>query len=69
MEIHLPKRLKELIIAYAENDMNRAATARAYKVTSATIWHRFNQIESMTGLDPRRFYDMVELVKAIEEQK
>ena len=64
--VKLPKALKDLIRVYADNDMNRAATARAYGVTSAAIWYRLDKVEDMTGLDPRRFYDLAVLVRGIE---
>lgn len=59
----LPKKLKDIAVSYAECDMNRAAVAKKYNVTSAAIYYRLNQIQEITGLDPRRFYDLVELLR------
>jgi sugar diacid utilization regulator len=59
--IRLPKLLRDVVIDYADNDMNRAAVAKKYGVSSAAVYYRLNQ--EMTGLDPRKFYDLVELLK------
>nr|DAN41049.1 MAG TPA: PucR C-terminal helix-turn-helix domain [Caudoviricetes sp.] len=61
--IRLPKLLRDVVIDYADNDMNRAAVAKKYGVSSAAVHYRLNQVQEMTGLDPRKFYDLVELLK------
>ena len=50
-----------IIIAYARSSMNRSEVAREFRVTPATINYWFNQVESVTGLNPRNFFDLGEL--------
>lgn len=53
---------KRTVLAFAECDMNTAKTARKLCYHRETIKYQLTQIGIRTGLDPRRFYDLVKLV-------
>ena len=53
---------KELILAFAQNNMNVSKTSRQVFMHRNTVTYRFEKIKEETGLDPLTFYDLVELV-------
>lgn len=58
---------KELIKAYAENDMDMCKTGRQYYMHHNSIRYHFQKIKRETGLEPRHFYDLIKLLKMIGE--
>ncbi len=56
---------KRVIVAYAKNDMNcnRAGDELHYNHTS--IHYHLNRIREKTGLDPRKFYDLIKLLEEV----
>lgn len=53
---------------YAERcNMNVTDVARAIFTHRNTVLYHLNKVKQQTGLDPRRFYDLVELVKIAQE--
>lgn len=56
----------ELIRAYAECDMSLAATARRMYVHKNTVIYQFEKIKKKTGLNPRTFGGLTELLSRIE---
>lgn len=58
---------KALIKAYAVNDMDMCKTGRQFYMHYNSIRYRFEKIKRETGLEPRRFYDLVKLLKMIGE--
>lgn len=54
---------KEIVLAYAENNMNRSETARQFYMSYSGLLFRLERIQRITGLDPRKFYDLVKLVE------
>ena len=59
---------KEIILAYAENDMNATLTAKETFHHYQTVHYQLHNIREKYGLEPHNFYDLVELVKmAISE--
>lgn len=54
---------KRIIIGYAENDMNLSRTARNIRYHPNTIRDYFPRIAKKYGLNPKKFYDLVELVE------
>ncbi len=58
---------KEIVLAFAENNMDTSKTARSSVYHRNTIKYHLEQIQKKTKLDPRRFYDLVELVSAIKK--
>ncbi len=57
--------LRQTVLAYASNGMNARATAEALICHPNTVHHRLARIEKLTGLDPTRFQDLVDLVTAV----
>lgn len=53
----------ETIKAFAENDMNVKRTGIAMHYATNSIDYRLRKIEKETGLNPRKFYDLCELLK------
>ena len=47
--------------------MNVTDVARAIFTHRNTVLYHLNKVKQQTGLDPRRFYDLVELVKMAQE--
>lgn len=58
---------KEIILAYAECDMNTVRTGRKIYLHWNSIEWRLKRIHQKTGLDPKRFYDLVKLVEIAKD--
>lgn len=56
-----------IIVAMANHSMNVTDVARAIFTHRNTVLYHLNKVKQQTGLDPRRFYDLVELVKMAQE--
>lgn len=56
-----------IVIAMANYNMNVTDVARAIFAHRNTVLYHLNKVKQQTGLDPRRFYDLVELVKMAQE--
>ena len=59
----------EIIKTYAACDMSQALTGRQLFVHVNTIQYHFDKIKKETGLDPRRFNNLVELLLRIEKEE
>lgn len=59
---------KQIILAYADNDMNAQRTSRHIYYHRNSMWYHFNLIQKKTGLDPRKFHDLVKLVAMAKEE-
>lgn len=57
----------ETILALADNDMNIVRASKKMFVHQNTIVYRIAKIRKETGLNARTFYDLVKLVKMVEE--
>lgn len=55
------------VIAMANHNMNVTDVARAIFAHRNTVLYHLDKVKRQTGLDPRRFYDLVELVKMAQE--
>ena len=61
-----------IVLAYADNDMSLTRASRELPYHIHTVDHHLSRVHKATGKDPRRFYDLVELVpiaKAVLENK
>lgn len=58
---------KEIILVYAECSMNATDTGRTLFMHRTTIQWHFQRIKAKTGLEPRRFYDLVNLAEMAKE--
>lgn len=67
--MELSRRRREVILALAENDMNAAKTAREIYLSVSCVQYHIGEIRRETGLDPRRFYDLVRLVNMARREE
>lgn len=56
-----------IVIAMANHNMKVTDVARAIFAHRNTVLYHLDKVKQQTGLDPRRFYDLVELVKIAQE--
>lgn len=56
-----------IVVAMANHNMNVTDVARVIFTHRNTVLYHLNKVKQQTGLDPRRFYDLVELVKMAQE--
>ncbi len=56
-----------IVVAMANHNMNVTNVARAIFMHRNTVTYHLDKVKRQTGLDPRRFYDLVELVKMAQE--
>lgn len=54
-----------IVVAMANHNMNVTDVARAI-FAHRNLYH-LDKVKRQTGLDPRRFYDLIELVKMAQE--
>lgn len=58
-----------IIRAMAENDLNGTKAAKATHYGKTTMFYHLNEITRKTGLNPRKFYDTVELLRKIDNNE
>lgn len=58
---------RKVILSYAANDMNARAAAKELFMCGPAFHYHLNQIKTETGLNPRCFYDLVELVRRAKD--
>ena len=58
----LTKQQAEIILAYAESNMNAVATGRKVCMSESNVSYYLSQIWKQTGKNPKRFYDLCCLV-------
>lgn len=58
--------LSETLLAYAEADMNVLKAAARLAVHPNTLYARFQKIHDVTGVDPRRYHCLSDLLMLIE---
>lgn len=54
---------KNVILAFADNNMDLSKTARVAHYHRNTIYYHFKRIKKKYNLDALKFYNLVELVK------
>ena len=59
----------ELIRTYAECDMGLNETARRMYVHKNTVIYHFEKIKNKTGLNPRTFSGLTELLSRIDQEE
>jgi sugar diacid utilization regulator len=57
--------LVETLRAYAAADLNVAEAARQLVVHANTVHYRLGRVQQVSGRDPRRFADLVELLAGL----
>lgn len=60
---------KEIILTMAKNDLNATTTAKELHRHRGTVMYWIEKLKKETGLDCRKFYDLVKLVGMVEEIK
>lgn len=63
----MKKEVARIIMAMANHSMNVGEVARQLFMHRNTVIYHLDKVKRQTGLDPRRFYDLVELVKTAQE--
>lgn len=53
---------REVVLAYADCNMCWYATARKLYMANGTADYHLRKVHKLTGLNPKRFYDLVKLV-------
>ncbi len=61
----LDPELVRTLRAFAANDLNAARTAPALNLHPNTVRYRLDRVRTLTGRDPRRFLDLVDLLTAV----
>lgn len=56
-----------IVVAMANHNMNVTDVAHAIFAHRNTVLYHLDKVKRQTGLNPRRFYDLVELVKMAQE--
>ena len=57
---------KEVILAYADSNMNAYETARRLYRSSNSVLYQLQKVKEETGLDPRNFHELVKLVEMVK---
>ena len=60
--MNLTERQVQVLRAFARNDMRVHATAVSTGLHPNTITYNLDRVQKSTGLDPRKFYDLVKLL-------
>ena len=58
----MTKQQAEVVLAYAENDMNAKAAARKLYMHEANVSYHLKRIQKQMGWNPKKFYDLCYLV-------
>lgn len=56
-----------IVVAMANHSMNIGEVSRQLFMHRNTVTYHLDKVKRQTGLDPRRFYDLIELVKMAQE--
>ena len=56
-----------IVVAMANHSMNIGEVSRQLFMHRNTVTYHLDKVKRQTGLDPRRFYDLVELVRMAQE--
>lgn len=59
---------KEVILAMARNDLNSTAAAKELHRNRNTVIYWIEGIKKRTGLDCRKFYDLVNLLEMVGDE-
>lgn len=59
----------EVVMVYAENDMNAWQTARQLCLSSGGVAYHLDKVRDATGYDPRVFFDLADLMRITEAKK
>lgn len=60
---------KRVVMALADANMNVALAGRRENYVRTTIVYHLVSVRTKTGLDPKNFHDLAQLVQMIEEER
>lgn len=60
---------KRVVMAYANGRMNMKEAARKENYAYTTVMYHLTSVRAKTGLDPKNFHDLAQLVNMIEEER
>ena len=60
---------KNVVIAYAECGMNALGAGRRLHFSNNGINYHLTKVRTLTGLNPREFYDLIKLVELINNER
>lgn len=60
---------RAIILALADCKLRANAAARMLYMDHSTVQYHIKIIKNITGKDARNFYDLVELVRMVKEEK
>ena len=63
----MTERQREIVLGYAECDMNAVETGRKLYLSCVAVGYHLNQIKKTTGIDPRSFYGLCKLVQMAKQ--
>ena len=63
----LDERDLKIVQAFANNNMKINPTAKEVNYTDGTITYHLNKVKRLTGLDPKKFWDLVKLCETMKE--
>ena len=59
----------KVILALADSDMNLSKVARDMFCHRNTALYHVKKIQTATGLDPMKFYDLCKLVRMVKKER
>lgn len=59
----------EVVRAFAENDMNVSRAASNLNYHPNTVRYHLDRVDTVTGLNPRHFHDLVELLEKYPKEE
>ena len=59
---------REIIKGLADNDMSIMAVAKSMFMHRNTVLYHIDKVQRETGLDPRNFYDLAELLERMSDE-
>lgn len=66
--MNLTEKEKEVILGFANGNMNIGECARLMYVHRNTIYYHLKNIKEKTGLDPQDFYGLCGLVEKVNQE-
>ena len=63
----MTERQREIVLGYAECDMNAVETGRKLYLSCVAVGYHLNQIKKTTGIDPRSVYGLCKLVQMAKQ--
>lgn len=57
-----------VILSLAKNDMRPTDAGYEMDLHRGTVMYRIDKIKRLTGLDPRKFYDLIKLVEMARKE-